>query len=349
MPSLRVFAASSILCLSLSGCSFDSAGVDFNDAGVSVDAPLPVDGLVNTIDAPPGTPDARPIDASPPADSMFPDGDNDGVPDMTDNCILDPNPDQADEDGDLVGDVCDNCPHIDNTNQEDLGEINNSQTADGIGDACDPRADQGGDVMVVFDGFNGGAIDSSWVNGLGTGSDSWQATGSGFLQQPQSNVASRSLVYNGTAITRGVVDTAFIVDTIAAPLDPGDESRSVAAIGGWTNTGTVGEGYGCLSHNNPSDPPAGSNLILAYYDGNGGFNAGQQGLPWVMQSTGAYFIRNYWNGIDDEQGCLVLADGFSAETVTGSETAILSGQGGVRTYGISARFAYIVIYSLGGP
>ncbi len=34
------------------------------------------------------------------------DSDNDGIPDETDNCPWDPNPDQADEDGDGMGDAC---------------------------------------------------------------------------------------------------------------------------------------------------------------------------------------------------------------------------------------------------
>jgi len=72
------------------------------------------------------------------------DTDNDGVPDVNDNCPTTPNTDQADSnnnrvgdacdvpdtDGDGVGDPIDNCPTTPNPGQEDTD-------GDGVGDACD--------------------------------------------------------------------------------------------------------------------------------------------------------------------------------------------------------------------
>ena len=68
------------------------------------------------------------------------DGDGDGVGDLCDNCPVVPNPGQEDVDGDGVGDECDNCPVVPNSGQEDVD-------GDGVGDACDncvavPNPDQ---------------------------------------------------------------------------------------------------------------------------------------------------------------------------------------------------------------
>lgn len=58
------------------------------------------------------------------------DSDEDGVPDMCDNCPFAANPGQADNDNDGIGDVCDNCPYVSNLDQMD-------EDGDGVGDACD--------------------------------------------------------------------------------------------------------------------------------------------------------------------------------------------------------------------
>jgi hypothetical protein len=49
------------------------------------------------------------------------DTDGDTVCDEDDNCVADPNPDQADADGDGVGDACDACPAHANTDPDEDG------------------------------------------------------------------------------------------------------------------------------------------------------------------------------------------------------------------------------------
>lgn len=76
------------------------------------------------------------------ADPLAGDTDRDSVPDATDNCRLDVNPDQLDSDGDSIGDVCDP-----NSNDGPAGDIDR----DGIsnqGDLC-PATPQGDPVDVT--------------------------------------------------------------------------------------------------------------------------------------------------------------------------------------------------------
>lgn len=78
------------------------------------------------------------------------DRDNDGVPDVCDNCLDAPNPDQSDGDQDGIGDACDVCPHTplnDRDGDGVCGDVDNCPTianaqqtdgdADGVGDKCD--------------------------------------------------------------------------------------------------------------------------------------------------------------------------------------------------------------------
>jgi hypothetical protein len=58
------------------------------------------------------------------------DSDNDGIPNVTDNCPNAANADQADGDGDGDGNVCDNCVSLANADQAD-------SDSDGIGNVCD--------------------------------------------------------------------------------------------------------------------------------------------------------------------------------------------------------------------
>ncbi len=67
------------------------------------------------------------------------DSDGDGICNNVDNCVNNPNSNQADSDNDNVGNACDNCPNDFNPNQADSDN-------DGIGDVCDDPCDnQGGD------------------------------------------------------------------------------------------------------------------------------------------------------------------------------------------------------------
>ena len=89
------------------------------------------------------------------ADAVDSDDDNDGLPDISDNCPTVANPDQAntitrddaegdacdDPDGDMVYDISDNCPHAANPTQaNNYGDLSNRT---GTGDACEDTDNDG--------------------------------------------------------------------------------------------------------------------------------------------------------------------------------------------------------------
>lgn len=84
-----------------------------------------------------------------PVHVVVPDADGDGVPDSTDNCPDDANPDQADLDGDGIGDACDDQDNRDSDgdgveNWEDRCEgfdDSYDHDGDGVPDGCDEDAD----------------------------------------------------------------------------------------------------------------------------------------------------------------------------------------------------------------
>ncbi len=90
---------------------------------------------------------------------MTQDSDNDGIPDIRDNCRTASNFNQNDGDMDGVGDVCDNCVNAPNFNQLDTDH-------DGFGDACDQTQDKL--VISVKWNTNNVDLDLHVINPYGT-------------------------------------------------------------------------------------------------------------------------------------------------------------------------------------
>lgn len=106
------------------------------------------DGIINSLDNCPGTPNQDQADGD--GDGIgdvcdicegvdnYSDDDLDDIPYCYDNCPEHENQNQANSDDDSFGDACDNCPDIDNNGQSDADD-------DGIGDICDACTDTDND------------------------------------------------------------------------------------------------------------------------------------------------------------------------------------------------------------
>jgi len=133
---------------------------------------------------------------------MGPEGDfdNDGVPDLQDNCNTASNADQNDHDDDGRGDACDVCPHLPDTGSDADG--------DGVGDGCDPNPTTAGDRIAFFDGFY---HQPQWDL---QGSGAWQASG-GFLRQTKMD-ASQLVRDDNPDLKTVFVDARVQVNSMAS-------------------------------------------------------------------------------------------------------------------------------------
>jgi len=102
----------------------------------------------------------------------IPDVDSDGICDVLDNCIDDPNPQQENNDSDGRGDACDNCPDVTNPLQDDFHK-------DSHGDACEVGA-------LLSDVNNSTRVDGFDVALLGQALGT-QAGGLGYLREADLN------------------------------------------------------------------------------------------------------------------------------------------------------------------
>lgn len=241
------------------------------------------------------------IDGNPALDT-----DMDGIFDDVDNCRMKSNPGQYDEDKDNVGDVCDPCP-ISTTNADD--------DMDGVGNACDPNPNTGGDVIALFEGFNG-PLPAGWVM---SGNGTWS-------------------VANGVvAVTVGAGATA----SLTAPIAPDMNATIVTSATAMTILQNPIAGLGVAL-------PIGQNgfagiVCSIYDDGSRRFGLYNIETDTVFESTSKDWTigtayRFGLQRVGDEFRCLV--DGELQQDAQAPNPLVP--RIGVRTLGINASFAYLL-------
>jgi len=178
-----------------------------------IDAPMPpIDAVVTPPDSP--SYDATPTDL-----------DGDGIPNTADNCPTTPNPQQENEDSDAFGDACDPCPPIADDAPPD-------SDSDGVADACDPRPTQGGDTIVLFEGFHA-ALPGGW-NQSGT----WTIASDAASTDATGGRATLTIA--GATTGHVSVSTAFTLDALNGSAD-----ASVGVVDAYDHTASPRKGVHC--------------------------------------------------------------------------------------------------------
>lgn len=302
------------------------ATIDVTTPGSDADAtvpPLPD----STPDLPSPPPDAdagtRDADATaPPVDADGGSGTND-VRDSGPTCWGTPS--THDEDSDGVVDECDNCPSVANANQANVGEVNAGSSADGVGDACDPRSALGGDTIFFFDGMNFTTIPASWTN---VGAGTW--TASGTSMSPTGTITGQELERAfPSALGNYLAETAL---TFTALTTNGSASIPF-------RTDSSRDGWGCAVGINGST----GQVILTQVTGGVG-EASPQTVNITAPQVGDRY-RLLAGGYSTSLYCMLGNGGARLNRTTTGST---SGESSIRASGVSAAFEYLLVYRLGG-
>ncbi|WP_428267726.1 hypothetical protein [Haliangium sp.] len=322
-------------------------------ADATLEPPDPIDARVEAPDA--SIPDAAPpadatqgVDAAP-ADAAQDDGDGDGVGDDDDNCPNVSNPDQHDEDDDQVGDACDNCPADPNPDQEDLRDDEGSG-GDGVGDACDPRPDQGGDRLLLFDGFgvDSAGVPPGWLEASGNkvGVGAWSVEDDQLVQTAATTTDSARLYVELAAADRTarvVVEAAAVVATVSTTDD-----AHIGIMAVYDNDASDGvsndSGLACTVERADANPPV-TNLRLIRLPSSGSrVEAG----AWSFEPA-RYRLRlvQHPTLITDQRVCEVDRDG-QRERHTAALSGPTEGNVGVEVDNVQVGFEYLLVYAVGG-
>jgi hypothetical protein len=300
------------------------------DAGGDVAVDVPAPGVDADSGAPP-TNEAGPDVAAPDADGGSSDADAAPPPDADAATPIDVvdggptcwgTPSTHDEDSDGVVDECDNCPSIANATQADVGEINAGQTADGVGDACDPRPVAGGDGIFFFDGMNFTTLPPEWTN---VGGGGWTANGTSLT--PTGTSTGQELKRSfPSPLGNYLTETAFTFLALTSVGSASIPFRTDASRNGW------GCGIGIGS--------AGGNIFLTQVTGGTGETT-PTSVPIADPMVGNRY-RLLAGGYNASLYCMTTGARVNR---TGTTT---NGESGIRASGTRATFEYILVYRLGG-
>lgn len=260
------------------------------------------------------------------ADAGDGDLDDDGVADTSDNCPRVPNPaPQRDHDADGAGDPCDPCPH------RPLADGSGDVDGDGVGDPCDPNPGAR-DRIVLFDGFYE-APSAEWTY---VGTWDHDASGTGFMRYPNAVAAAAFAVYPRQFDPPFQIESAVVVDALtSASAQP---SRQAGVVFG--GSAQLDAFYLCSVRDDVNSTPARAYLGRFASIDQVAENASTN-LADDLAAGSTFRIRGSHS--ESGQSCLgtlVATTGNPALAAT-----LLPGkQIALRTFGLAARFDYLVVY-----
>jgi hypothetical protein len=195
--------------------------------------------------------------------------------------------------------------------------------ADGVGDACDPRPDDGGESIYLFDGMNFTTIPAEWVN---VGDGNWMASGGSMT--PTSTILNQELArtFPGS-LSNYLAETTFTFTDLTSNGSGSLPIRMDNASNGWRCVvGTI-NGAG--------------QFFMTQVTGGAG-----EATPQITDIDNPQIGSKYrvlGGGYNNNIYCMLGTGERQNRSAPSS-----SGESGIRATGTAARFDYLLIYRLGG-
>jgi hypothetical protein len=246
--------------------------------------------------------------------------DGDGIPNAMDKCQHMAGG-KFDEDGDGIGDECDACPIAKPLAD---GDKNKDDDNDGVDSPCDPNPHTDGDKIVLFNGFNDGAIPTGWK----ASSASWQVMGGEAIVTP-TDATTDELLTAPLALptSHTTLFAAFRVDNVVAGA-----TTVQAAVTGITKLPMGDSAAECGSAR------AGTSDSVAIHT-----DAGSASMPFIkglFDPAGLYSVLEQLDG--GMAKCALIAPAESQATAAPTSGNALN-QAGMKVRGAKTRFEYLLV------
>lgn len=244
--------------------------------------------------------------------------DGDGIPNGEDFCEHAPGG-RYDEDLDGIGDDCDPCPVAPPPAQPD-------PDGDAVDSPCDPDPRTPGDKILLFDGFNGAALDARWKP---TTPAAWSVVGGEAVADLSALATEDYLATNPGEAVHFAIEASYRIDQ----LEASSPTHLVAVHAADPRPAGVAQ-LEC----GPVRSDQGSGDIL---DLETNVNVASTSIPNAFASASLYELAAYSSS--GQVGCTEIGDGHGLGAVQAPITPDSLATAALGAQGVKARFQWILV------
>ena len=246
--------------------------------------------------------------------------DGDGIPNGEDYCEHVAGG-RYDEDGDGIGDECDPCPIAPPPAEPDAD-------GDAVDSPCDPDSLTPGDRILLFDGFDGDALDPRWKP---TTASAWSISGNGEVDVDLTSIGSEDYLTS----TVGEANSFAVLASYSVAQVTTSTTTHIAGVHA-TDPRPAGVAQFECSLVHSDQGSGGDAVVLATNQNASSANSASGFDPTKLYELAAYSTEGY-------VGCTAIADGSGLGAVQAPITPDALATASLGASGVVARFQWVLV------